>query len=462
MPTIGLLVVGSGLFLLAMGSLPEVSHRVRGMFYGWLMAGLGALIMAVGTVPLFQGLPIWNPVLRNAFGWSTGQMSWAFAVTRIEGGLFGPLEGLLIEKLGPRCMVFIGMCVLGTGFVLFSQVSELWHLYVSFFIMSMGAALGTWLPMMTVMNHWFIKQKTRAMALVMQGFALGGIFIPLLLAWSVGGTDPNVSERFGWSATSLAVGVIIIGAALPFSRMVRNRPEDLGLSPDGEAAETLTPSPIVANVNSSEVEPEGYTWQEAIRTPAFWLISFGHAFSSIVIVSIMVHLGILLDDRGFSLQIISAVVATYTGVNALFIAIGGYLGDRFPIRFVAFGFSAFQSIAVVTLVVAHNTEMLFIFAILLGVGFGGRTPVTTSIRGVYFGRKAFAAITGISMVPMNILLFAAPLYAGYMRDATGTYDIAFLTVAVASLGGSCLFLFLGEPGKLPSSAAMTPAPAVAD
>ena len=120
----GLFVLGTGLFLLTAAGYPTVSRKMRGLFYGWLMAGLGALIMAVGTVPLFQGLPVWNPVLRNAFGWTTGQMSWAFAVTRLEGGLFGPVEGLLIEKLGPRRMVFIGMTILGSGFVLFSQVTE--------------------------------------------------------------------------------------------------------------------------------------------------------------------------------------------------------------------------------------------------------------------------------------------------------------------------------------------------
>ena len=78
--------------------------------------------------------------------------------------------------------------------------------------------------------------------------------------------------------------------------------------------------------------------------------------------------------------------------------------------------------------------------------------MTTAIRGVYFGRKAFAAITGISMVPMNVLLFVAPLYVGYMRDITGTYTSAFLTIAAVSLLGSCLFLLLGEPTKLPAQA----------
>ena len=419
--------------------------RVRGVFYGWWLVVVGALVMALGTVPLFQGLPVWNPVIRNAFGWSAGQMSWAFAMTRLEGGLLGPVEGLLIEKLGSRRMVFIGMTILGAGFMLFSQVRELWHLYAVFFLMSMGAAMGTWLPMMTVMNHWFIRGKTRAMSLVMEGFALGGIILPLLLAWAVGGADPNISERYGWRVTAFGVGIVIMALAFPLSRLVRNRPEEMGLRPDGDQ-----PSPVTAQSGSlgHAADEAGFTWQEAIRTREFWLISFGHATSSIVIVSIMVHLGLLLDDRGFSLATISAVVAAYTAVNAVFTLVGGYLGDRFPIKLAAFGFSAIQSVAVVVLVFAHSLPMVFLFAVILGVGFGGRTPVTTAIRGVYFGRKSFAVITGISGVPLNILLFSAPLFAGYMRDATGKYDVPFLTIAVVCVLGSCLFLFLGKP-KVP-------------
>ena len=90
------------------------------------------------------------------------------------------------------------------------------------------------------------------------------------------------------------------------------------------------------------------------------------------------------------------------------------------------------------------------FGILLGIGFGGRNPLTTAIRGVYFGRKAFASITGISMIPMNVLLLASPLFAGIMFDATGTYTVSFATISVVSFLGSALFLFLGDPSSAPS------------
>ena len=448
MTSTGLLILASGFLLMALATVPEVSRRMRGMFYGWFMTGVGALILALASTPLWHGLPVWSPVLRNNFGWTTVQLSWAFAVTRIEGGLLGPVEGFLIQKLGTRRVVFIGLSILGSGFVLFSQIRELWQLYAAFFIINMGSALSTWLPMMTLMNHWFIRRKARAMSLVLEGFALGGIAVPLLLAWAIGGTDPEISERYGWRNSALFIGILILVLAFPLSQLLRNRPEDLGLKPDGDSPIPPAVSSTEASVTPSETEEEGYTWQETIRTRNFWLISFGHAASAIVTVTIYVHLGLMLDDRGFSLQTISAVVAVNTAVNAIFILVGGYFGDRLPIRLMAFGFSILTSLSVVVLVLAHNTEILFLFAVLLGVATGGRSPVMTALRGHYFGRKAFAAISGISMVPMNICLFIAPLFAGFMRDATGTYDVSFLTIAAISLCGSFLFLLMGEPPGL--------------
>ena len=213
----GLLILASGICLVAMGSIPEVSRRVREMFYGWVLAALGALVMALGIVPLFNGLPVWNPVLRNTFGWSAGQMSWAFAIAEFEGGVFGPVGGVLIDKLGPRRMLLIGMLTLGFGFVLFSQIQELWQLYAVFVVMSLGATVGSWLPMMTLMNQWFIRNRTRAIALVMEGLALGGVIVPILLAWTIGGVDPSVSERYGWRTSALFIGILAIALAFPLS-----------------------------------------------------------------------------------------------------------------------------------------------------------------------------------------------------------------------------------------------------
>ena len=192
------------------------------------------------------------------------------------------------------------------------------------------------------------------------------------------------------------------------------------------------------------------TWREAIRTRAFWLMSIGHGCCSAVIVTIMVHLGPLLTDRGFSLQTVGWVVSAFTAMGIGSTLIGGYIGDRVPIRYAIFGFAMLQSAAVFVLLFAHSISMVFLFALLMGAG-EGRGSLTTAIRGVYFGRSSFASIMGMSMVPMNVLLFSAPLFAGYMFVSTGSYSIPFTTVALGSALGASLFLLLGEPTQLPIS-----------
>ena len=411
---------------------------IRGVFHGWWLAGVAALVMVIGTVPLFSAMPAWFVVLERNFGWSRAQLSLAFSLTRVEGSIMGPVAGYLIDKLGPRRMVLIGFPISGVGFLLFSRVDNLWQFYLAFVIMSTGAGLGTWLPMMTVLNNWFRRRRATAMAIAMQGFAVGGVALVPLLAWSI---DPDQFSLERWRTVAAGIGVAMILLAFPISRLVRNRPEDHGLLPYGSPPA----SSMAAESASPDFRQEGYTWQQALRTRAFWLITIGQACSSMVIVTITVHLGPMLDDRGFSVQTVGWVVSIYTGVGGVFMLVGGYLGDRLPMRMTLFGFSAIQSAAVLILLQADSLGVAYLFAVVMGVGFGGRTPLSSAIRGIYFGRRAFASITGISMIPMNFMLFAAPWFSGIMFDRNGSYQVPFVTLAVVSFIGAAAFLFLGDP-----------------
>ena len=165
-------------------------------------------------------------------------------------------------------------------------------------------------------------------------------------------------------------------------------------------------------------------------------------------VTILVHLGLMLDDRGFSLGAISAVIAVFTGTNAVFILVGGYIGDRIPIRLAYFGFSAIEPAALLVLVLVPGTWVVFLLCGDDGtVGTGARMPLVFSVRGVYFGRRAFAAITSLSLVPVSILFIIVPILVGVMRDITGSYDQPLLAVAGFSLCGCLLYLLLGDPPR---------------
>ena len=435
--------------------------RPRSVFYGWWLSGLAGLIMVVSAVPVFHGMAVWAPVLKAHFDWSATQVGAALALTRAEGALFGPLEGYTTDRFGTRIMVFVGMLVLSGAFVVFSftndlrigpmEFGELWFFvdallifYLAFILMSLGQGLGGWVPLMTMLNHWFSRHRGTAMGISMSGMTAGALLVVPAIAWAI---DPEY-DRLGWRTTALVIaGVIFVGAFL-FPLILRNRPQDMGLRPDGDVAEPEPPaerSPTPEELAASQTGEPELTVGQALKTQAFWCIAFGHGFASMIILAVMTHLGIMMTELGYSLQTVAWIVSLYNIVSLPFQFGGGWLGDRIPTNVALFVFSMIQGLAVVLIAINTSLWMFYLFAILFGVGFGGRTPLTTAIRGEYFGRASFGKILGISTVPMNILLLLAPIMTGYMRDQMGDYQWAIIMLAILNGVGATLFLIARKP-----------------
>ena len=180
----------------------------------WLV-GLALILNAVVTSPVWGGVGIWVKALEQHFGWSRTQLTFAFSLGQFEGSVTGPFVGYLIDRLGTRWMVFIGILMTGTGFVLFSMTRNLGLFYVSFAIIMLGTSTGAWLPMMTAINHWFRRRRSTAMGIASGGFSLGGVALAPVLAWSV------TPEHFGWQTTARWIGILFVVAAWPVTRLIR-------------------------------------------------------------------------------------------------------------------------------------------------------------------------------------------------------------------------------------------------
>ncbi|MCE2463745.1 MAG: MFS transporter, partial [Dehalococcoidia bacterium] len=239
------------------------------------MVGISGFVMTVATVPFFHALGIWSVALESHFAWTRTQLFIAFVLSRIEGGIMGPLEGYLTDRLGARRMVLIGLLILGAGFLLFSRVENLWMFYASFMIMALGVGLGGWLPLMTVVNNWFIRRRSSAMGWASVLSRLGALLLVPAIAWAV---DPD-ADRLGWQTTAVIIGAIKLLSALGIPRFIRNRPEEYGQRPDGDEAPTPAPASSEQSPQSTASSQEvDFTARQALRTPAFYCISFGHAF----------------------------------------------------------------------------------------------------------------------------------------------------------------------------------------
>ncbi len=352
----------------------------------------------------------------------------------------GPIEGYLTDKVGARRMVFIGMIILGGAFIFFAQVQNLWMFYLAYIFMAVGQGLGSWIPLMTMLNRWFHRRRAMALGWSNMGSRLGALVLVPLIAWSI---DPD-QDRLGWRMTATILGVFMIVVAGPISRLIHNQPQDIGLLPDGDKPATQPAANAGESHAASSYEAD-FTASEALRTPAFWLIAFGHGFTSMVILAIMAHLGLLMVDKGYQVQDAAFVVSVYTAVAMGFQLVGGYVGGKVPIRLALAFFTSLQAMGVVVLVFADSLPSIYAFAVLFGAGFGGRNPLTVAIRGEYFGSASFGKILGFSTVPMNLLLLIAAPLVGWMRDIQGDYTDAFLVMVVTNLAGAACFLLAKRP-----------------
>ena len=423
------------------------SFKPSNVFYGWWLVGVSGLVMTLATVPLYHAMAIWAVALESSFGWSRTQIGFALTFTRIEGGFMGPLEGYLTDKLGSRRMILIGLLILSVGFLIFWQVNSLWTFYLAFIVMALGQGLGSWLPLMTALNNWFVRNRSKAMGFSNMGSRIGALILVPAIAWSI---DPE-HDRLGWELTALILGIVTLILAIPLSKAIRDRPQDYGQGTDGDQVTEGLSDSLNGSISSHSKNPTAVvdlTAKQAVMTPAFWLISFGHGFTSMVILAIMAHLGLLLMDKGFDIQTTGWVVTVYTAVAMAFQLVGGYLGDIAPKNRILFLFTTLQAVGVLVLTYADSLRTIYLFAVLFGAGFGGRNPLTTSIRGEYFGRASFGKILGLSTVPMNVLLLFASPFAGYIKDVQGSYANAFLILALLNFIGGICFLLAKRPSLM--------------
>ncbi len=410
------------------------------MFFGWWIVAGAVFIQFLHGGLLFQAFGAYFVRLQQEFGWSSAALSWSFSLLRVESGLLGPLQGWLIDRFGPRSVLIVGLIIFAAGFMMLARVNSLLDFYLAFVVIAIGSGLGGFLTLFVTVSNWFRRRRATALALSQTGASIGGIFVPVVALALI---------HIGWRETAFISGLIILLVGLPLSPLFRARPENYGMVPDGRRYERAPHEMRPA----LQTEPEReFTAREAMRTPAFWFISFGHGSALFVVGAIMVHvIPHMVQRLDVPLESAAAVITVITAAQVVGLVGGGILGDRMDKRLIAAACMVGHTVALMGIAFATSVWLVYVFAVIHGLSWGARGPLMGAIRADYFGVKAIGTIMGLSSLIVTVGNVFGPVFAGWMWDVRGDYQLGFIILAAMTGVGTVFFIAAKRPSR-PESA----------
>jgi MFS family permease len=401
-------------------------------YYGWrvvlaacfgVMAGFGSLF--VYTFAVFV-----KP-LSAQFGWSREAISLGFGLAAITLGVVSPLIGRLLDRFGPRRIILPCMAVYCCAIISLSLLrSGVWQFYVTCIVLGLVGNGAAHLAYSRSISTWFQQRLGVALAFVMVGAGLGAMILPVVAQ--------AIISRSGWRAAYLSLGCIALLLGLPLSwRYIVERG--------------------VVRYGAAPVVHSGQTWQQGLRSFAFWIIVAILFVSSISMNGAITHLSALLTDRGITARD-AALCASVLGGSSLLGRVGvGWLLDRFFGARVALAVNLITAAGIFLLARAGSFPAGCFAAALIGVGAGGEAAITPYLLTRYFGLRAFSTLYGLTWTFYAAAGAIGPVILGRAFDLTGSYTSLLVVLAAALALAAAMNLLLPKYSNSADSSAVEPA-----
>jgi MFS family permease len=405
------------------------------IFYGWWNVATGFVGMGL-SYAMFTNFVFGAFVLPlNAeFGWSRGELSFAYMMANIAIIIASPFLGMLIDRFGVRRVLIPSVVLMGITVASMNWLTaNIWHFYALYFLIPFLGA-GT-LPQSysRVLIAWFNRRRGIALGLSLSGFGLGAFLMPNIAQFIIQG--------YGWRVAYLAFAVAVFLLPLPMAVFVlREKPEALGLRPDGEE-----PSQDIEDKVQIDQSQIGLTGKEAVRTSTYWLVLVSFFLVGVGLTGVVAHLFPLLIDRGIDPQT-AALCMSSIGIGIIFgRIIAGYLMDYFFAPYVTALFLIGMASGILILASGTTSQLVFVAALFVGMGSGSEISEIAYICSRYFGQKAFGQIYGIMFAAFQFgAAFGAPVM-GIYYDKAGDYIGALWFLAGTVLLGAILVALIKKP-----------------
>jgi MFS family permease len=422
------------------------SHSVYArlpVFYGWIIVAVVFVTMGV-AVNARTAFSLLFPPILDEFGWERGTTAGAFSFGFIVSALMSPTLGRLMDRRGPLVVNELGVVLIGVGLLLATLVQAPWQLYATLgMLVGAGSVCLGYTGQGLFLPNWFARRRGLAMSLAFSGVGVGSV---ILLPWL-----QSLIVRAGWRSACLALGILVLALLLPLNLLVRRRPEDIGLNPDGDSIAHATQS---VSASLSIVDPAWaaveWTLGRAMRTARFWWIAVGYFCALFAWYAVQVHQTKYLQEIGFTPALAAwalggVSLAGIPGQIAL-----GHLSDRIGRELVwmvgSLGFTA-TFLLLLALRETPTLPLLYLMIAAQGVLGYGITSVIGAIPAEIFQGRHYGSIFGTLMLASIAGGAAGPWLTGTLHDTTGSYTIAFW-IAIACSLLSAIAIWFAAPRKV--------------
>ncbi|MYA00541.1 MAG: MFS transporter [Chloroflexi bacterium] len=410
------------------------------VFFGWYIVSGGIVVQILLGGLVMHATGFYVAALQEEFMWSATLFGLALAMTRIESGALGPVQGWAIDRYGPRMMMRLGIASTALGLILFGFINNQATFFIYYFIISIGAGVGGFMTLTVAVVHWFQRTRARAMGYLMTGLAIGSFLAPLI---------SFLIDGVGWRATSIGSGVLLFIVGQVIATLIV-RPIDRGASPEPARAATVArPDAPVAPVQ----QRRDFTTREALRTRSFWALSFAHGSPLLMVAAVsgffVLRVGEI-EGLGPGHAAIAIVIGTVCQIVAQLV--GGYAGDVISKRVIIAMCLAGHAAAAIVLAIADSFPMIILGAVLHWTAWGGRGPNINTLRADYFGPANIGQIMGWASVVMMIYSAGGSLLTGALRDLSDGWALPFVVAGIGTASG-LVWLALATRPRLPDEPA---------
>ncbi len=406
-------------------------------FYGWIIVGVSALTIFFSGPGQTYSVSTFIDSYITEYGWSRSTVSGMYSMGTLAAGLLMGVVGNFIDRRGHRAMTTAIALIFGLACLGMSLVNSPLTLLAGFFSIRLLGQGSMSLSSSTLVPQWFIKKKGRALSLVALGGAAGSALLPPLNTWLI----KHYGWRTGWRTWTILLWLIMAPAAY---LLTRNRPEDVGLTPDDW---TQTHSATEPDTSPPE---DSWTVREAMGTRSFWLLLFCVMIPSAINTGLIFHQISIMDQIGIPPQSAAAVMSVMALIRLPVVLLAGQIADKVPTRYVQIGSMAGLLVTLATLYITDSVQMALAYGVLTGITMAFQIIVSGVIWPDYYGRQHLGSIRGVTMMAGVIGSALGPLPYGYAYDIFGGYTEALTFSMIFPILGMIAAYLAKPPTKTPT------------